>query len=134
MARPRVLSLLLFGTLALAACGGQQPAQANKGAGGAPGSEGQVTVRSQDAMRFEPANVTARVNTPVRLTLDNSSSALAHDWVVDDVGGGRKVQIRAEPRQRQTDEFTATAAGSYQIYCAEPGHKEAGMVGTLTVN
>ena len=25
------------------------------------------------------------------------------------------------------------AAGSYQFYCREPGHKEAGMVGTLTV-
>lgn len=134
MPRRFLIGPLVLGALALAACGGQQASQANKGAGGAPGDGGQVTVRSLDAMRFEPANVTARVNTPVRLTLDNSSSALAHDWVVDDVGGGRKVQVRAEPRQRQTGEFTATAAGSYQIYCAEPGHKESGMVGTLSVN
>jgi uncharacterized cupredoxin-like copper-binding protein len=126
---------LMLGSLLLAACSGsQQPAQANKGAGGAPGSDGQVTVRSLDAMRFEPANVTVRVNTPIRLTIDNSSSALAHDWVVDDIGGGRKVQVRAEPRQRASGEFTPATAGTYQIYCAEPGHKEAGMVGTLTVN
>lgn len=128
-----VLPALLLGSLALAACGGQGQGQVNKAGGGAPGKDGQITVRSTDQMRFEPPNVTVRVNTPARLTLDNSGAALAHDWVIDDLGG-QKVQIKAQPRQRATGEFTPAAAGSYQVYCAEPGHKEAGMVGTLTVN
>jgi uncharacterized cupredoxin-like copper-binding protein len=131
---PRIgLAVLLVGATFLAACGGQTQSQANKGAGGAPGKEGEITVRSLDAMRFEPPNVTVRGNSPVRVTLDNSNSALAHDWVVDSLGG-QKIQIKAEPRQRASAEFTPSAAGSYEVYCAEPGHKEAGMVGTLTIN
>lgn len=29
--------------------------------------------------------------------------------------------------------FVPTKPGSYEFYCAVPGHKEAGMVGTLIV-
>lgn len=124
---------MLLMTLALSACGGQTQGQVNKAGGGAPGKDGQVSIKSTDQMRFEPTTMTARVNTPVRLTLDNSGAALVHDWTIDNLGG-QKVQAKAQPRQRATAEFTPTTAGSFQFYCAEPGHKEAGMVGTLTVN
>jgi uncharacterized cupredoxin-like copper-binding protein len=29
--------------------------------------------------------------------------------------------------------FTPASAGTYRIYCSEPGHKDAGMVATLIV-
>ena len=32
-----------------------------------------------------------------------------------------------------TATFAAPGAGTYQYYCAVPGHKEAGMTGTLQV-
>jgi uncharacterized cupredoxin-like copper-binding protein len=131
--RTILLPALLLGTLTLAACGGQAQGQVNKAGGGAPGSDGQIVVKSTDRMRFEPANATVRVNTPVKLTLNNSEGALPHDWTIDNLAG-QKVHVHAAPKQRATGEFTPTAAGTYQIYCAEPGHKEAGMVGTLTVN
>lgn len=120
-------------TLMLTACGGQAQGQVNKAGGGAPGKDGQISIKSSDQMRFEPAAMTARVNTPVRLTLDNSGAALVHDWTVDNLDG-KTVQVKAQPRQRASVEFTPTTAGTFQFYCAEPGHKEAGMVGTLTVN
>jgi uncharacterized cupredoxin-like copper-binding protein len=44
------------------------------------------------------------------------------------------VEVKAQPNAKATVQFTPTAAGTYQFYCAEPGHKEAGMVGTLTVS
>ena len=125
--------MVVLVALMLAACGGQSQGQVNKAGGGAPGKDGQISIRSTDQMRFMPATITARVNTPVRLMLDNSGGALAHDWTIDDFGG-QKLEAKAQPGQRATAEFTPTTAGSFQFYCAEPGHKEAGMVGTLTVN
>ena len=77
--------MVVLMALMLAACGGQSQGQVNKAGGGAPGKDGQISIRSTDQMRFEPATMTARVNTPVRLTLDNSGGALAHDWTIDDL-------------------------------------------------
>jgi uncharacterized cupredoxin-like copper-binding protein len=42
-----------------------------------------VTVKTSDQMRFEPATLAVRANTPVSLTLDNSGAALAHDFTID---------------------------------------------------
>ena len=54
-----------------------------------------------------------------------------HDFVIDaldvnsgELAGGEQVQVT----------FTAPdEPGEFQFYCSIPGHKEAGMVGTLTV-
>jgi uncharacterized cupredoxin-like copper-binding protein len=130
MVRQFGLSALLLGAVALAACGGQ-PAT-GKPAGGASSAQA-VTVKSLDTMKFDPATITVRANSPVGVTLDNSGAGLVHDFVIDNLGG-TKVHIEAQPNQKATGQFTPTAPGTYQFYCAQPGHKEAGMVGTLTVN
>jgi uncharacterized cupredoxin-like copper-binding protein len=39
-----------------------------------------------------------------------------------------------QPGQTATVSFTSTAAGTYEYYCDVPGHKDAAMKGTLTVN
>jgi uncharacterized cupredoxin-like copper-binding protein len=111
----------------LAACSGGQ-ASASKPAV----SVQNVTVKTSDQMRFEPATLAVRANTPVSLTLDNSGSALLHDFTIDNVGG-QQVHIQAQANSRGTGQFTAPA-GTYQFYCSQPGHKDAGMVGTLTVS
>ena len=128
MVRQIGLGALLLGAVALAACGGGGAA-GSKPAGGAQS----LTVKSADTMRFDPATLTARANSPVSLTLDNGGAALVHDFVIDNIGGTR-VHIEAQPNGRASGQFTPTAAGSYQFYCAQPGHKEAGMLGTLTVS
>jgi uncharacterized cupredoxin-like copper-binding protein len=80
-------------------------------------------------MRFEPATLTVRANTPVNITLDNSSSALIHDFVIDNPA----IKIEARPHARASG--TATfPPGTYQFYCSQPGHREAGMVGTLVAS
>jgi uncharacterized cupredoxin-like copper-binding protein len=124
---------LLLGMLALAACG--RPATATEPAASAttPTTSVQtVTIQSLDSMRFDPATITLSANGRVQLTLDNTGSALVHDFVIDSLGGQR-VQVVAQPHSRATVEFTTAGPGNYQFYCAEPGHREAGMVGTLTV-
>jgi len=60
---------------------------------------------------------------------DNSGSALVHDFVIDSPA----FKIEAQPHARATG--TATfPPGTYQFYCSQPGHQEAGMVGTLIVS
>jgi plastocyanin len=127
MVRRIEVTVLLLATMMLAACSGGQAAASKPAA-----SAQNVTVKSTDQMRFEPANLTVRANTPVTLTLDNSGSALLHDLTIDDIGGQR-VHILAQANGRGTGQFTAPA-GVYQFYCSQPGHKDAGMVGTLTVS
>jgi len=128
MLRQSGLGLLVLGLVALGACSGGQ-GTASKPAAAA--SAQSVTVKGTDQMRFEPSTITIRANAPVNLTVDDSGTVLEHDFTIDNVGG-QKVSVKAQPNGKATGQFTPTA-GTYQFYCAEPGHREAGMVGTLTV-
>jgi uncharacterized cupredoxin-like copper-binding protein len=56
-----------------------------------------------------------------------------HSVAIDDSGGQ---QLAAGDIVSGGGESTATAdlkAGTYTFYCTVPGHREAGMEGTLTV-
>ena len=62
------------------------------------------------------------------VTLENTGASV-HNFNIDELN------IHSgdiQPGQSTTVTINA-AAGSYQYYCSIPGHKEAGMVGTLTV-
>jgi plastocyanin len=57
-----------------------------------------------------------------------NKSGTPHDIVIDGKGKGEVVQGGG------TSEFSATFdAGKYTYYCSVPGHRQAGMQGTLTV-
>src|SRR5437588_3726653 len=64
----------------------------------------------------------------VTLTLENGGKT-EHDLRIDALDK----QVVAKPGQTATAEFTLDQPGSYDFYCAIPGHKEAGMRGTLVV-
>jgi uncharacterized cupredoxin-like copper-binding protein len=65
----------------------------------------------------------------VTIVLENAG-ALEHSFLVDELG----VKIEhVQPGQSGSATFTPQAAGSYVFYCDIPGHREAKMVGTLTV-
>jgi uncharacterized cupredoxin-like copper-binding protein len=54
-------------------------------------------------------------------------SGTGHNIAIDGKGAGKVVP-------KGTSTFTATfAPGKYTYYCQVPGHRQAGMVGTLTV-
>jgi len=127
------LGTTMLGVVALVACGGGGgTASASKPAASGGGPAQEITVKGTDQFRFEPAQLTAKAGQPVRVTLDDSAAALVHDFVIDNVGG-QKVEIKSQPHARANGQFTPPP-GTYQFYCSEPGHKEAGMVGTLTVS
>jgi uncharacterized cupredoxin-like copper-binding protein len=53
---------------------------------------------------------------------------LPHNFSIDELG------ISVDVAAGEEGEATINAApGTYEFYCNVPGHREAGMVGTLTV-
>ena len=63
----------------------------------------------------------------VTLTLVNSDP-IGHDFTIDALG----VKFSIGANQTQTFTFTVKP-GIYEFYCSVPGHKQAGMAGSLTV-
>lgn len=43
------------------------------------------------------------------------------------------VVAHTTPKKEAKARFTPTQPGTYEFYCSVPGHKDAGMKGTLTV-
>lgn len=110
-------------------------------------SKAQQLTLTATEMRFEPANLTVSAGRPVTVTLKNQGTA-EHDFTVMDLpatdvtnavshGHGQPepgmVVAHATPKNDATARFTPTQPGAYEFYCSVPGHKDAGMKGTLTV-
>jgi len=109
---------------AMVACGGP-PTSSN----GAP--SGSTTVMQMD-FQFKPKAITVPAGKVV-FFLDNSGPS-AHDMVIADSTGK---SVARSSLVQSGDTFTFTIenlpAGSYVFYCDVPGHRAAGMEGTLTV-
>jgi len=95
-----------------------------------PSSAGQgatVVVVMVD-ISFQPKEITIAANTDVAVSLPNQGAAV-HNFNVDELN-----IHSGDVQPGQTGSVTINAApGDYQYYCSIPGHKEAGMVGTLHV-
>jgi nitrite reductase (NO-forming) len=91
------------------------------------GETGQQTVEMID-INFNPKEITIPANTDVTINLTNTGAAV-HNFTIDELNVSS-----GDYAPGQTGTVTINAApGTYQYYCSIPGHKEAGMVGTLTV-
>jgi plastocyanin len=77
---------------------------------------------------WEPKELTIPADTDVPITVVNTG-VLQHNFAVDELNIESDLLNGGE----RTDVVVNAPAGSYEFYCAVPGHKEAGMVGTLTV-
>jgi len=116
-----ILAATLFGAMTLAACGG----------GGTPAPTPtplEIKIDSTE-FRFDPNTITVKVGQPVRVLVTNTG-ALEHTFTINDLGVDEPTPIG----QTVTVEFTPTQSGTFELVCTVPGHKEAGMVGTVTVN
>jgi plastocyanin len=102
------------------AAGGDEQAAAGEGAGEA------LAVESYD-IYFEPDELSVPADTEVTVQLPNEGAAL-HNFSIDELG------IDVDIAPGATEETVINApAGEYEYYCNVPGHKAAGMFGTLTV-
>jgi uncharacterized cupredoxin-like copper-binding protein len=109
------------------ACGGGS-GNGGSGSGGAPAGSTQVKVMD---FNFKPKDLTVTSGKVVFFLVNSGPSA--HDMLIADSTG--KTVARSSLVQ-SGDTFTFTVAnlpaGSYVFYCDVPGHRAAGMEGTLT--
>ncbi len=141
------LILTVLGLTGLSACGG----------GTATGPR-EITVQATE-FAFTPKALSMSSQETVRLIFENKGTVL-HDFVVADLeaevieqeggsphhtpgmdtpiaykqhGGPPVIHLAVEPGEMATITFIPHEVGEYEFYCSVPGHKEAGMSGTLTV-
>ena len=146
---PRISALSLGAialTLGLAACGGSSSSSTSSPAAPAPsssstsssasGSGGGSSTISDSAdptgqLKFTKSDLTAKAgNATVDFT---NSSSLPHNMTIEDSSGK---QVGATPTfTGGSKSFTVDLKpGKYTFFCSVPGHREAGMQGTLTVS
>jgi plastocyanin len=137
-----VLAVAALSVLGLAACGGSsdnsttaasaptQTAAAGGGGGGGGASTVDISTPSGSSLAFDQTSASAKSGN-VTIDFDNKQP-LQHDVAVADSSG--KVLGQTD----LVSSGTATTSvnlqpGTYTFYCTVPGHREAGMEGTLTV-
>lgn len=74
---------------------------------------------------FSPKTLTLTKGQPVRITIKNTGT---HTFTIDELGVN--VSLRGSSA---TVEFTPNLTGTFEYYCAVPGHRSAGMEGSLNV-
>jgi plastocyanin len=112
-------AVMAVAAVALVACGG--------GSGPAAPAPLAITIHAKD-IAYDTTSINAKAGQTVNVTYVNDG-ALDHTFLIDNVITEQKVAAGATTNFS----FVAPAAGTYTYYCNVAGHKEAGMVGTLTV-
>ena len=115
-ARLVALALLVGLALALGACGGADARVA------APAA----TVRMGD-FDYQPADITVGAGSEVTVVNDGG---VIHNWIVRGAGVGT---AELKPGRSIIVDLQGVKPGTYTVYCDQPGHVEAGQVGTLTI-
>lgn len=110
---------------ALTACGGGGATTSSAPAASAADAE--VTVTATEFM-FDPAALDLEVGASTTVELVNGGT-VEHDFTIDDLD----VRIYAGVGEAASDTVGPAEPGTYEYYCSIPGHREAGMVGELTV-
>ena len=87
--------------------------------------DGVIQMRS-GSFFFSPDAISAKVGQEVQI--DITSSGL-HTFTIDELG----VDVPTQDGVTTRVTFTPDKAGTYTYYCALPGHREGGQIGTLTV-
>jgi plastocyanin len=122
--RVGVLATAAVLSLGLAACGGDDGGEA-----ATPTVEPDVSVTGTDALKYDPDALEADAGEiAIGLTAGES---VEHNLVVEGVDGDAPV---VEVNKGATSVGTVELEpGEYTFYCSIPGHRTAGMEGTLTV-
>jgi len=155
MKKAAVALALILASLALVACGGGGSSSSStaeetttteeaagggeaEGEGGAEAEGGTagtaaaiaIEANPEGQLAFEEKEVTAK---PGKDTIDfTNQSSVPHNVTIEDSAG----ENISETKTLAEGSASATAdlePGTYTFYCSVPGHREAGMEGTLTV-
>lgn len=145
MKKLAALLALALASVALAACGGSSDNSSSEEtaaetSGGAAAESGEKSGGGGSTLDFEadPNGELAYTATEAtakagKVTVDfNNPQGLTHDVAIENEKGETVGQT-----ELVADEETSTTVnlkpGTYKYYCTVPGHREAGMEGTLVV-
>ena len=142
---------LALASVALVACGGDDDngtttTQTSEGAangaatGGAAAGGGKAAAGGETiSLEADPDGQLAYTTDTLsakagNLTIDFSNpAAITHDVAVEDSGGNGIGKSDLIAQDTTTLVLENLKPGTYAYYCSVPGHREAGMEGTLTV-
>jgi plastocyanin len=141
---------LTIGTLALAACGGSSSGGSSTGTVSSPSTTSssaastpaptspipkgalEIAANSAGQLMFDKSTLTAPKAGRVTIAFTNTSP-LSHNLTVEDPAT-KKVLGATETFQGTTKLLKLDLKpGTYKYFCSVPGHRMAGMEGTLTV-
>jgi uncharacterized cupredoxin-like copper-binding protein len=141
------VAVVLVACSAPAASGPASPSAPASPSGG--GSPRVIEVTMTDALRFEPDAFSISLGETVRFEVTNAG-AIRHEFFIGhadaqasheakmvEMGGmahDEENGIGVDPGESKVLEHTFATAGSVLIGCHEPGHYDAGMVATVTVD
>jgi plastocyanin len=118
------VAVSLLATVAVAACGG-----GGSSSGGPP--KGSVVVKMTD-FKYDPNTIT-HAHGSITFFLENNGTS-AHDLTIFDSSGKQiSGSELVQPGNDSSYTVTLSTPGTYQFWCTQPGHKDAGMTGTLTI-
>ena len=97
----------------------------------APAGALTLEANREGQLSFNKTTLSAKAGT---VTIDYTNmSPLAHNLTIEATGG--KILGATPTFQGATKTLTLTLkAGTYKFFCSVPGHRQAGMEGTLTVS
>jgi nitrite reductase (NO-forming) len=97
--------------------------------GASPTASGVIEVHTVD-IAYEPTELTIPADTDVEIHVINKGM-LEHDFNIEDTDFATDILPGA--KEAEATLTVNLPAGEYVYFCSVPGHREAGMEGTLTV-
>ena len=151
--KKRLTMILVVGSMSVAAlaaaCGGSS-SKMNMSATPTPVKPDRTVTLQAKNVKFLPDKLTIPMGSVIELKLENLD-ATEHDLQVEGLdadvmsggsmnaehgggqGGAMMVALHTMANEMGSVVFMANKKGTYNFYCTIAGHKEAGMIGTLTV-
>jgi outer membrane protein assembly factor BamB len=123
-----LIALKIGGEVQTAPSATPESGEATPGAATPDAAVGGATSVSAVDIAFEPKQMSIAADTDVTVTVTNNG-ALQHDWVVENTDFASPLLNGGDT----ADVVVNLPAGEYVYFCSVPGHREAGMQGTLTV-
>jgi plastocyanin len=150
MKKLSVLAVLLVASLVLVACGGggssttsggtsestaATPSESSESAesgeaGGTSGSTIAFEANPEGQLMFTAMTATGKAGNDT-IEFKNPSST-PHNVAIED-SAGKTIAESKTITKGETSTTVELEAGEYTFYCSIPGHREAGMEGTLTI-
>lgn len=109
---------------------GKEAAEEESGSEEAGGAGGTIELAAEaSAIAYDTTELSSK---PGKVTIDfENPSAIEHDVAIEE--NGKQLAVSEQITEGSTSVTVNLKPGTYTFFCTVPGHRQAGMEGTLTV-